>query len=466
MKIKDGLILRRIADKNIVVPVNERVFGTPGVMTLNDMSARIWEFLQEDRTFEETLAYILDVYDIDKETAESDLKKLITRMESSGVFEQSALEDIRNTAWSKDYSALHAYAAGKHVPLIGMFELTPRCNFQCKMCYVHMSAAEIASCNAKELTAKEWLHLAEQAAIAGTLYFTLTGGEPLIRDDFEEIYTELSKIGFRLGLNTNGSLITPKYERLFEKYPPLEILITLYGADAGTYQKVCGNPAAYDNVLKGLEFAASLPTRLKLRATFIKDNKDQHKRLQDIAHRYTSELGVNPFVNMPVPGVGADVDSCRLSIEDCVAVCKEHIAYNDKLHKNSDQSKSSAAGLIDGVGLGKPVDRETRSDAYSGILRCNAAKTMFQIKWDGKMYPCVSFVSLYTQPLEEGFKKAWGRLPELLNDLRRPAKCSTCECSDVCTVCPARIEAETGSFAVTSDYICGIVKEMAGKNNA
>ena len=375
-------------------------------------------------------------------------------------------DDTSNMVWNKEESTLVAYASGKHVPLIGMFELTARCNFQCKMCYVHMSVSEIAACNSKELTAKQWLYLAEEAIKAGTLYLTLSGGEPLIRDDFEEIYSALSTMGFRLGINTNASLITPKYERLFSKYPPREILVTLYGADTETYHTVCGNTASFDKVIKGLEFATEIPTRLKIRATFIKDNKDQLKRLRDIARRFNKDLGINPFVNMPVPGVSADVEGCRLSAGESLDIGEEYAAYYNELNESSGQARVTADNAFDGIGLGKPGERDHGVDVYPGMLRCQAAKSMYHIKWDGKMYPCVSFLSLYTQPLEEGFKEAWDRLPELLKELRRPGKCSGCECTDICTVCPAKIEAETGSFDEIPEYICGVVKEMAARNKA
>jgi len=324
-----------------------------------------------------------------------------------------------------------------------------------------MSAAEIAACNAKELTTEQWLYLAEQAAKAGTLYLTLSGGEPLIRDDFEEIYTELAAMGFRLSVNTNASLITPKYERLFSKYPPSNMLVTLYGADAETYHQVCGNPAAFDNVIKGLEFASDLPTRLQIRATFIKDNKDQLKELRDISNRFKVDLIINPFVNMPVPGVSADVERCRLSAGECMDVVEEYAAYYDKLENNSNQAKEAVNIVFDGIGLENPGERNQRFDVYPGIIRCNASKSMYHIKWDGKMYPCVSFISPYTLPLDEGLTEAWNRLPYMLKDLRRPKKCSICEYYDRCKVCCARAEAETGSFDKAPEYICGIVKEMA-----
>jgi len=88
MKIKDGYVLRTIGDENIVIPVGERVVEFRGMIALNAISAIIWEYCQQDRTFDEVLAYILSLYDIDEETAGSDLRKVITQMESSGVLEQ------------------------------------------------------------------------------------------------------------------------------------------------------------------------------------------------------------------------------------------------------------------------------------------------------------------------------------------------------------------------------------------
>ena len=88
------------------------------------------------------------------------------------------------------------------LPLAGNFELTPRCNFSCKMCYVHEQVAKN-----EELSAAEWIALGKQARDRGMLFLLLTGGEPLIRDDFQEIYHELKRLGLMVSINTNASLI-------------------------------------------------------------------------------------------------------------------------------------------------------------------------------------------------------------------------------------------------------------------
>ena len=82
---------------------------------------------------------------------------------------------------------LHAKAAYLGIPLSGTFELTPCCNMACKMCYVRMTPSEQAAI-APLRTAREWLELGKAAKDAGMVYLLLTGGEPFLRPDFQEIF--------------------------------------------------------------------------------------------------------------------------------------------------------------------------------------------------------------------------------------------------------------------------------------
>ena len=88
MKIKEGYILRTIADTHIVVPVAERVIDFKGMITLNDVSAMLWDFMQVDRGYDDILEHILSTYEIDRETAANDLDELLDQMESGGVLER------------------------------------------------------------------------------------------------------------------------------------------------------------------------------------------------------------------------------------------------------------------------------------------------------------------------------------------------------------------------------------------
>ena len=58
--------------------------------------------------------------------------------------------------------ALTVKCAAAGVPVSGTFELTPRCNLRCRMCYVRMTPEQMKPFG-KEKTAKEWLEIARQA---------------------------------------------------------------------------------------------------------------------------------------------------------------------------------------------------------------------------------------------------------------------------------------------------------------
>ena len=82
------------------------------------------------------------------------------------------------------YLEQQAYA--NKIPFKGVFELTARCNFNCKMCYVHRQ--DSALCKSQEKSAEWWIDLGKKAVEQGVVFLLITGGEPLLRDDFPQIY--------------------------------------------------------------------------------------------------------------------------------------------------------------------------------------------------------------------------------------------------------------------------------------
>ncbi len=164
--------------------------------------------------------------------------------------EDTRENNLKALSWDEESETLAAYAAQRHIPLSGTFELTARCNLKCKMCYVRLDKSKIESLG-RELTAKEWISLGEDAARAGTLKLLLTGGEPLLRPDFPEIYTALNQMGFIISLYTNSTLMTPELYNLFQKLPPTLTSITLYGACPETYEKICGSAEGFHKTIAG-----------------------------------------------------------------------------------------------------------------------------------------------------------------------------------------------------------------------
>ena len=107
-------------------------------------------------------------------------------------------------------------------PVYGCLELTPLCNMNCEMCYVRLDHREMQR-QGRLRTGKEWLEVGNQMQQSGTLFVLLTGGEPLLHPDFQEIYLGLRNLGMILTINTNGTLLDEKWADFFALYPPRRI---------------------------------------------------------------------------------------------------------------------------------------------------------------------------------------------------------------------------------------------------
>ena len=71
------------------------------------------------------------------------------------------------------------------IPYIGSFELTPLCNLDCKMCYVHLQDPSVRH---RMLSGEQWISLIQQAIDEGMMETLLTGGEAMTHPAFWDIY--------------------------------------------------------------------------------------------------------------------------------------------------------------------------------------------------------------------------------------------------------------------------------------
>ena len=95
------------------------------------------------------------------------------------------------------------------LPLCGTIELTERCNLDCLTCYIRKPLND-RTAGKTELELRQWIDLLDQIADQGCLSLLFTGGEPLARGDFIDIYSHAKKKGFIITLITNGTLLNPK----------------------------------------------------------------------------------------------------------------------------------------------------------------------------------------------------------------------------------------------------------------
>ena len=133
-----------------------------------------------------------------------------------------------------------------------VFELTERCNNDCIHCSINLPEND-ENARKRELATGQVKDILKQAADIGYLHVRFTGGEPLLRPDFEELYLFARRLGMKVLLFTNGRLITPHLAQLFADIPPLQpIEVTVYGMRRESYEAVTRTPGSFEQFRQGV----------------------------------------------------------------------------------------------------------------------------------------------------------------------------------------------------------------------
>lgn len=87
MKISKEFAMREIAGNYIVIPVGEKTVNFNAMITLNETGAFLWKQLEEEKNKQELLDLMLEEYEVDNKTAESDIEKFVEKLEAAGILE-------------------------------------------------------------------------------------------------------------------------------------------------------------------------------------------------------------------------------------------------------------------------------------------------------------------------------------------------------------------------------------------
>lgn len=346
---------------------------------------------------------------------------------------------------------LHAIAKKNNLPVSGTFELTGRCNFNCRMCYVH--TADSNKLKSRELPAEWWIKTAEEAVSQGMMFLLLTGGEPLLREDFPLIYSELNKMGLVISINTNGYLLNGRIAELFKKMPPSRINISLYGASDEAYEKFTGTKG-FSTVVENIELMRSMGIEVRLNGSITQDNCEDMENIFNLSRKLGLHMKTTSYMYPQVRINGTlGENSIRLSPEKA-ALCR--VGWS-KLKYSSEDFVSRAHGM-----LSKIAEHESSSEKNLPATKipCRAGGTCFWIDKDGEMSPC-GMLGKSFDVKTLGFSEAWKKVREFTDSIVLPQKCSNCKLRHLCNVCAAVCYTETGSFSGVPEYVCRFTEETA-----
>lgn len=348
---------------------------------------------------------------------------------------------------------LHRKAAKLGIPLNGTFELTPLCNMNCRMCYVRMSKEQQEKIGPLK-SAKEWIQLGEQAKKSGMMYLLLTGGEPFLRPDFQEILAGLHQMGFVISINSNGTMIDESVIRWLKKTPPVRINITLYGATDETYGKLCRNPKGFTQVTEAIHLLKEAGILVKLNCSLTPYNAHELEKMFEFAKKEQLVIQATSYMFPPLRR-----DEQMIGKNDRFA--PEMAAYYAARIEALQKGKEAFAQYVRENKLeGLCADEGDCMEMEGEQMRCRAGKCSFWITWEGKMLPC-GMIPYEQAPnvFVEDFDQSWEKTKAAVQGILLPGKCRNCELKEQCKACAAMVMTESGNYQKVPEYRCKMTQK-------
>lgn len=334
-------------------------------------------------------------------------------------------------------------------------EITARCNNNCRHCYINLPSGD-KNAREKELSFDEIKGIADQALELGALWCLITGGEPLLREDFPDIYLYLKKKGLLVSVFTNAALISEKHIKLFKEYPPRDIEITVYGVTKETYEKVTRVPGSFNAFLRGLDSLLENGIRVRFKAMAIRSNVREIGAIAKFCRERTKDyFRFDPFLHLRFDGNRArndEIRSERLSAEEIVDVERADTERFAALEKGCD----------------KLINPQFEHISCDHLFHCGAGNGSFTVSYDGIFRLCSSlWHETCVYDLKKGtLAKAWRDFIPRVRDMRSKResflkKCRTCPIINLCIWCPAHAHLETGEMDLPIDYFCEVAHARA-----
>lgn len=359
---------------------------------------------------------------------------------------------------------LYRKASINKIPLNGTFELSPVCNFSCKMCYVRRTPAQIEKDGKRLRTWTEWLELAKECREEGMLYLLLTGGEPFIYPHFRELYMELHRMGFLISINTNGTMIDEKTVEWLKDAAPYRVNITLYGTSADTYERICGNRDGYERAVKAILMLKEAGIQTVINVSMIPQNAQDMEGIIQFGKEHDVITRVSTYMFPPVRREREETDS-RFTAEEAaeMSIRKQRSLLTEEEFCNWKKYQ------LEGIRNAEISDEcEGDKDATWGenleYMRCRAGRSTFWVSWDGRMTACgmVPFPK-EAYPFEAPFHECWMEITDAVRTTKVMEECNTCGKKKICRPCVAMLHSETGDVMRKAPYMCEMTDHIIRK---
>jgi radical SAM protein with 4Fe4S-binding SPASM domain len=332
---------------------------------------------------------------------------------------------------------------GQETPHLIAFEVTRRCRFNCLHCRADPSAG-----SEQELTTDQCKKILASVAKFSKPAVTLTGGEPMERDDIYELIRHGRQLRLRMVLASCGYLINDESIAKLKDAGVVGLSLSLDGCAAETHDKIRQAEGAFDAVIRAAEIAGRAGMSFQINTTISKANIDEIAGIVELARRLGAHC-FNAFVLVPA-GRGAEAADAILDPVEYEVLLNELLGL--KLESGIEVRVTCSPQFA------RVCEQARAKRLIDSVSGCMGGRGFGFISYRGDVQICGFLDISAGNLLENGFdfKKIW-RDSEFLNEIRDPSNykgyCAVCDYLSLCGGCRARAYAICGDY-LAADPIC------------
>ena len=300
---------------------------------------------------------------------------------------------------------------------------TNACNLYCKHCY-----RDSGTKAAEELNTEESKQLIDEIAKAGFKIMIFSGGEPLLRDDIEELIQYASRSGLRPVLGTNGTLINIDKARKLKEAGAMAVGISLDSIDPVLHDEFRASPGAWQKAVDGMLACRQAGLPFQIHTTVLEWNSGEIEELTDLSVELGAR-GHHIFFMVPA-GRAANIEDETLRSEQYEELLGRIMAKQKQV---SIELKPTCAPQFMRIASQMGIETRFSRGCLAGLAYCI-------INPKGDVQPCAYLNILLGNVRDIPFTEIW-RNNEVLQKLRTckyTGGCGVCKYTKICGGCRAR----------------------------
>ena len=250
-----------------------------GVLTLNASAEEILECCDGQTTLRQIAELLSQRHRVGLETIQKDITQYLSQLQSKGLVE------IHSKVSPKVQISKAATTSGRPATLLyrpyGLLaELTYDCPLHCPYC-----SNPTQNPGGKDtLTTSEWSRVFREARGLGVLHVFLSGGEPLLRKDLEELTAAAHEAGLYTNLITSALGFSRERAQALKTAGLDSVQISFQASEAPLADEIAGTKS-HERKLEAARITRELGLPLTVNTVLHRDNIDQLEELVTLAER-------------------------------------------------------------------------------------------------------------------------------------------------------------------------------------